>query len=946
LIGITAVMAAGAAAVAKLTAQVYAFRVAMVNTANNPTAVSGFSGQLKALTGLGAGMVELRENVQGVNTRGLIEPVNLGGIFSNQKQQQENLLKERNIYLALGTAMKDTDAARKAGATSAVQLARLEADSVETAINGQISQIKQLEQNISNLETARVGALTERDRAFTPGVGPVDPAAQFRRDAATANLDLIDSELAVNKAKLASKTTDQMYVQVYKGQTIVIDENTFAKQKNTAADLGASKAARAAAAARVAGTTAVNLETKTASMAAKGLVDFAGKALGVISIIATIATVVDGVITAVSNLNKIDLLGSGGGLESFREAIRQDTRDLASGDQKSSDIIATATIQQTAYKEVVDASADSISNFTGVSSEFTDGFKATTEEIKTQTVALGINTKEWLANAIFQNEKLQEWLKSNPDIFNEMQESMTSMGLSFDGLIKDLVAQSQGANINPLKQVEDSLKVVRQRRDELNLASLGSASSITEAQKTELMQLYQKEALLTKVITLVTEMGGALTGALDLQTFSSAIRGALGLNDEMEKTEEIVTGVGKKIRTLTDYANDLATVLKAAFDIRYGTQVSLDAISKSWIDLNKAAKDAQESIKSANAEINELTVDKSVLEYQLSVAERYNDEKRAAVIREKLGKVNQQVSDKQKALADATEQSSTELIGNSTAAINNRAQVRDLVTQYNDYLVALANSGASSETLQTEAEKLAEEFLIQGENLGFSRDELIKYTDAFKIDFTTVIKNLPRDITVNADTDPAKRALEEFLAKANGSSATVVITAKPDNTARKEEIAKRLAFLSREFAMDGDRPAGQRMTYQQQQALLAEMGRLQREYASFSTGGFVSGPGTSTSDSIPAMLSRGEYVVRAKSVSAYGLDFMNALNQQRVSFQPASQLASAQNSGNSSVVYLSPEDRALLRAAADRPIALYTENSKIAQSANAGNVLLAQRGSN
>jgi hypothetical protein len=46
------------------------------------------------------------------------------------------------------------------------------------------------------------------------------------------------------------------------------------------------------------------------------------------------------------------------------------------------------------------------------------------------------------------------------------------------------------------------------------------------------------------------------------------------------------------------------------------------------------------------------------------------------------------------------------------------------------------------------------------------------------------------------------------------------------------------------------------------------------------------------------------------------------------------------------MVYLSPEDRALLRAAVDRPIALYTENAKIAQSANAGNVLLAQRGTN
>jgi hypothetical protein len=112
-------------------------------------------------------------------------------------------------------------------------------------------------------------------------------------------------------------------------------------------------------------------------------------------------------------------------------------------------------------------------------------------------------------------------------------------------------------------------------------------------------------------------------------------------------------------------------------------------------------------------------------------------------------------------------------------------------------------------------------------------------------------------------------------------------------------------------------------------------------------GGLISGPGSSTSDSIPAMLSNGEYVIRAKAVSSYGLDFMNALNQQKVSFAPSQPSFNASGStSGSQMVYLSPEDRALLRAAVDRPIALYTENTKIAQSANAGNVLLAQRGTN
>lgn len=47
----------------------------------------------------------------------------------------------------------------------------------------------------------------------------------------------------------------------------------------------------------------------------------------------------------------------------------------------------------------------------------------------------------------------------------------------------------------------------------------------------------------------------------------------------------------------------------------------------------------------------------------------------------------------------------------------------------------------------------------------------------------------------------------------------------------------------------------------------------------FASGGFVSGPGTGTSDSIPAWLSNGEFVVRAKAVREYGVRFLDALNR-------------------------------------------------------------------
>lgn len=46
----------------------------------------------------------------------------------------------------------------------------------------------------------------------------------------------------------------------------------------------------------------------------------------------------------------------------------------------------------------------------------------------------------------------------------------------------------------------------------------------------------------------------------------------------------------------------------------------------------------------------------------------------------------------------------------------------------------------------------------------------------------------------------------------------------------------------------------------------------------FATGGYISGAGTATSDSIPAMLSNGEYVVKASAVRQYGRTMLDRIN--------------------------------------------------------------------
>ena len=76
------------------------------------------------------------------------------------------------------------------------------------------------------------------------------------------------------------------------------------------------------------------------------------------------------------------------------------------------------------------------------------------------------------------------------------------------------------------------------------------------------------------------------------------------------------------------------------------------------------------------------------------------------------------------------------------------------------------------------------------------------------------------------------------------------------------------------------------------------------------SGGYISGPGTSTSDSIPARLSNGEYVLNASAVKAIGIGTLDALNYQRyasgglVRKYEATSLPTKFDSGQGKVTYL------------------------------------------
>lgn len=70
------------------------------------------------------------------------------------------------------------------------------------------------------------------------------------------------------------------------------------------------------------------------------------------------------------------------------------------------------------------------------------------------------------------------------------------------------------------------------------------------------------------------------------------------------------------------------------------------------------------------------------------------------------------------------------------------------------------------------------------------------------------------------------------------------------------------------------------------------------------SGGYVNGAGTKTSDSIPAQLSKGEYVIKAAAVDKFGVGFLNSVNNMSMPTLPSSNVGagSANLQGNGMAV--------------------------------------------
>lgn len=549
-------------------------------------------------------------------------------------------------------------------------------------------------------------------------------------------------------------------------------------------------------------------------------------------------------------------------------------------------------------------------------------------------------------------EKFQEAF-GNPELIGEMNDAIDALnaGLDENGLAFDRMTSGGIAN---LANLQSALEASIAAAEAMGLdASAGVAVVFA--------QLAAKGMETAQILTNLKSMG-ADTGGIEValagtyQGFTDAFN---SLQKSAKKAGNAVGDTTKKVRTLVDYANDLSSVWKRAFDIRFSGSQALDKITQSFRDIAQNAQDARDAISDINNDINalnadvqSLTADKALQQYFLTIAEGYGDVLRATEIRAEIAKIDAELISKSTTLTKknsdlqkAQAKTNKTLVGNSDAAIENRAEILGLVSEYQDYINALASSGMSQEELAAKTQQLKSDFIAQATQLGYNSTELGTYAAAFD-DVAFAISNVPRNITVTADTNPAVQALNELNAKAAAATAnrTMNISTNVDETAlrRYAHGVYLLNLINESQAKYDNMSAAQRKGIYGQNVL----SNIKYWSGLLSSGNFASGgyTGAGGKYEVAGVVHKGEYVIPKEQVNQItGMPYFMQQSQQFYSGGAVGSNSGGSNSG-AMMVELSPYDRKLLASAGN--VQLRLDGKVVAQATNQSNFVSAQRGSN
>lgn len=473
------------------------------------------------------------------------------------------------------------------------------------------------------------------------------------------------------------------------------------------------------------------------------------------------------------------------------------------------------------------------------------------------------------------------------------------------------------------------------------------------------------------VLNLINQLtGGKGTAGLAGVTNAANTAGnalSQGFAGGAAKAAKSAKNARKEVKTLSDYVSDLEGVFNKVFEFRFGLDQSIDKVAEAYQSIVDSAdeavgavQDATQAIIEADAKITGLNAENNTLSYQLSVAQEYGDALRATEIIAKMAENNAELQDTQKDraksekdLQKAQNATSKSLDGTTVQSREQREQVLSLVQAYQDQVAALANQGLSQQEVARRTAELKNQFISQLTQMGYNRAEVDRYAAAFD-DLTYSILNVPRKITVDANTEPAQRALNEFLAKVSQSSASASLSASGGGIYNASGInvgpggIQTPGIESRGGIFIA--PNGEYLPRQLgAQRVVSTGGLIKPIYRA--SGGTVApkGYGPQGTDTVPAWLTPDEFVQRREAVRYYGLPFMNAINNMQVprylaSGGPVVPTRSGGGGGGIQLVELLPNQIQQIAAAVSTVLSV--DGKVLAATVNSANGANARRGSN
>jgi len=486
--------------------------------------------------------------------------------------------------------------------------------------------------------------------------------------------------------------------------------------------------------------------------------------------------------------------------------------------------------------------------------------------------ALGEAFGESGDQAFYASDEMQDAIGSILKQSDSAEEGVANLAALFSQLAKTAGGQSA-----------PSLQILRQA-----ISQVGAQFGLTEAQ----------------VQQFINTAGGGLAN-INLNNFNLGVQNAQ-----------------KEVRTLLDYASDLESVFTRAFDIRFARGQALDDIAESFQNLSEEVEDARFELEELQASQSDLGADRALKQYFLSIAEAYGDTLRAAQLRKEIAALDREQADNARRLGETQAIAGGDLTGQGAGQRQNRQALLGLVQDYQGYITALAESGATQAELSAATETARQQFIQQATELGFQESVVLEYAAAFD-DVQTAISKVERNITVEANVNPALQALNELNASLNKNiqAARTLNAALGQPTRLPTPVAVTTPIYIPALSGLGVNP-------------------------NFSMGGFT-GPGGKNQPA--GIVHKGEYVIPKQFVNqSSGMpdpSFLAQMQNGMRSYQMGGFVGgSAMGSDGTVMVELSPFDRKLLADAGN--VQLRLNGRVVAEATNQNNFDEARRGSN